>query len=63
MNSSPEKAPNCLKCVHFKVSWDYMFPNACLLFSIKCNGLPSKEVYRVNNAHCPSFTEKERLKK
>ena len=56
------KLPNCLKCAHFKVTWDLVFPRSCELFSIKCVNLPSAEVYRAQGAHCPSFRQKEGLK-
>ena len=58
----PPKAPNCLKCTHFKVTWDAMYPRACLLFAVKCSDMPSHEIYRVNGAHCPAFKLKAGLK-
>jgi len=58
----PSRPPNCLKCVHFKVSWDPDFPRACELFSIKCAGMPSQEVFRATGSNCPSFRQKEGLK-
>jgi len=30
----PSKPPNCIKCAHFRITWDTMFPRACDLFSI-----------------------------
>ncbi|MCL2411659.1 MAG: hypothetical protein FWC97_08460 [Treponema sp.] len=59
---TPSRAPNCLKCVHFKITWDTHFPNSCNVFAIKCAVLPSQEVFRVTKAHCPSFRQKEGLK-
>jgi len=63
--SPPERPPNCLKCLFFKVVWDADFPRgarACTIFSIKCINLPSHEVFRATGANCPVFTEKEGLK-
>jgi hypothetical protein len=58
-DTSRSRAPDCLKCVHFKVSWDPHFPRSCLVFGIKSRNLPSIEVYRATGSHCPSFTLKE----
>lgn len=55
----PVKAPNCLKCVHFKVTWNPQFPRACGLFGFKCRDLPSLEVLRSTGVPCPSFTLRE----
>jgi len=58
----PARPPNCLKCAHFKVTWDPAFPRSCEIFSIKSINLPSAEVFRAQGAHCPSFRLKEGLK-
>ena len=58
----PSRAPNCLKCVFFKITWDSTFPRSCEIFSIKCSNLPSYEVFRATGANCPSFRLKEGLK-
>jgi len=59
---SPNKPPNCLRCSHFKTTWDKTFPRACELFGIKCANLPSAEVFRATGANCPSFELKKGLK-
>ncbi|MDR2952278.1 MAG: hypothetical protein LBU82_03450 [Treponema sp.] len=59
---TPPRAPNCLKCAYFRVTWETTFPRACDIFSIKCADLPSMEVFRATGAHCPSFILKEGLK-
>jgi hypothetical protein len=56
------RAPNCLKCVYFKVSWDPVHPRSCGVFGIKCRNLPSVEVYRATGTHCPAFQLKEGVK-
>jgi hypothetical protein len=57
----PSRPPNCLKCVHFKVTWDTDFPRSCEIFSIKCRNLPSHEVFRATGGNCPAFRLKEGL--
>jgi hypothetical protein len=49
------RAPDCLKCVHFKVTWDPAFPRSCTIFCIKSRNIPSVEVFRATAQHCPSF--------
>lgn len=60
---SPEKAPNCLKCEYFFVSWDSRFPRGCRIFGIKSMNLPSREVFISTGLHCPSFKESAKIKK
>ncbi|MDR2552401.1 MAG: hypothetical protein LBD31_04440 [Treponema sp.] len=55
------KNPDCLKCVHFKVSWDPAFPRACGLFGFKGRFMPSAEVFRATGRICPAFLLKKRL--
>lgn len=61
MANEATRAPNCLKCIHFKVSWDPAFPRICLVFGFKTRNLPSIEVFRATGAHCPVFQRKEGL--
>jgi hypothetical protein len=58
----PARPPNCLKCAHFKITWDSLFPRSCEIFSIKCGGMPSFEVHRATGANCPAFVLKGGLK-
>jgi len=57
-----DKPPNCLKCVHFKVTWDPAFPRSCEVFGFKTSALPQAEVFRVTGQRCPAFLQKEGLK-
>ncbi len=57
-----ERAPDCLSCLHFRVTWDPSFPRSCTVFGIKSRNLPSWEVYAANGRHCPSFSRKPGLK-
>ncbi|MDR2747724.1 MAG: hypothetical protein LBB77_09805 [Treponema sp.] len=54
--------PNCLACLHFKVSWDPALPRSCGLFGFKCLDLPSVEVFKSTGKHCPAFRERETRK-
>ncbi|MCL1931710.1 MAG: hypothetical protein FWF55_07830 [Treponema sp.] len=59
--SATEKCPpniNCLKCVHYKVSWDPAFPHSCTVFGIKSRFMPALEVFRAAGNNCPSFHER-----
>jgi hypothetical protein len=56
------RAPDCLKCVHFHVTWDPAFPRSCDVFGIKCRHLPSIEVRRNTGLDCPAFALKAVVK-
>lgn len=62
MSEIPQKAPNCLTCTHFKVSWDPAFPRSCTVFGIKTKNMPSAEVFAATGIHCPSYERKPGLK-
>ena len=55
-------APNCLKCIHFRITWEPAFPRSCTLFGIKCVNLPSHEVFSATGRHCPAFELKPGLR-
>jgi hypothetical protein len=55
----PDHAPDCLRCRHFKITWEPSFPRACLLFGVKCRNLPSMEVFLSTGKHCFAFETKE----
>lgn len=57
------RAPNCLKCLYFKVTGDNAFPRACTFFGIKCpQGLPSFAVFKNTGKHCPCFKKNPKIK-
>ncbi|MBN2875335.1 MAG: hypothetical protein JXM71_09600 [Spirochaetales bacterium] len=62
MPTNPDRAPNCLQCVHFRVTWDPALPRACTVFDIKTRNMPSLEVFAATGLHCPSFERKANLK-
>ena len=55
----PDYAPDCLRCIHFEVSWDPSFPRGCKLFGIKCRNQPSMEVFLSTGKHCFAFEARE----
>ena len=56
----PSKAPNCLECSHFLVTWEPDFPRGCKVFGIKTPNMPSAEVFAATGTHCPAFERIER---
>lgn len=58
----PDQAPNCLRCVHFRITWDPAFPRSCTVFGIKCQGIPAHEVFAATRHNCPSFERKAGIK-
>lgn len=60
--AAPDRPPPCLKCVHYKVSWDPAFPHACTLFGLRSRDLPSRQVFLANGRHCPSFVLSSRIR-
>ena len=55
----PDRAPDCLRCAHFKVTWEPAYPRSCTLFGIKCRNLPSMEVFLSTGKHCFAFQAKK----
>ena len=51
----PSRAPNCLACKHFIVTWEPDYPRGCGVFGIKTRNLPSLEVFAATGKHCPAF--------
>jgi len=54
----PDRAPDCFKCSHFRITWEPSFPRACTLFGVKCRNLPSMEIFLSTGKHCFAFKEK-----
>jgi hypothetical protein len=59
---TPNRPPDCLKCIHFRITWDPAFPRSCTVFGIKSARLPSAEVFLATGKNCPSFERKPGLK-
>ena len=62
MAENPARAPNCLKCEYYKVTWDRNFPRGCTVFGVKGKDLPSVTVFKATGKHCPSFIKSSRIK-
>lgn len=56
------RPPNCLKCVHYFVTWDKNFPRGCRAFGVKTRSMPSESVYRATGRHCPAFSPSPKIK-
>ena len=54
----PDHAPDCFRCVHFKITWEPAFPRACLLFGLKSRNLPSMEIFLSTGNHCFAYKDK-----
>jgi hypothetical protein len=54
-----KRGPDCVKCLHFKVTWEPAHPRSCRVFGIKSRNLPSVAVFRATGRHCPSFQTRE----
>ncbi|HAK45340.1 MAG TPA: hypothetical protein DCO79_05405 [Spirochaeta sp.] len=62
MAEHPLKAPNCLNCQYYKVTWDKNFPRGCTMFGVKGREMPSTAVFKATGKHCPSFVKSSRIK-
>jgi hypothetical protein len=56
------RAPDCLKCAYFRVSWDAAFPRACEIFELKSREMPSVLVQNATGRTCPAFQLKDGLR-
>jgi hypothetical protein len=54
------RAPYCLDCVYFSLTYDLHFPRSCSIFAIKSQNLPSIEVFHMTGIHCPAFKLRQR---
>ena len=52
------KRLNCIKCVHYFVTWDNRFPNGCKSMDFKSKNLPSVEVFNASGLKCQFYKEK-----
>ncbi|TVQ36166.1 MAG: hypothetical protein EA384_14835 [Spirochaetaceae bacterium] len=55
------RAPDCLTCRHFFVTWDKRYPRGCRIFEIKSRELPSLVVLRSTGRRCPSYERSPRV--
>lgn len=57
------REPNCLECIHFKITWNKRFPRACTMFGIKTKNMPSRDVLIATGRQCPAFKLNPKVKK
>ena len=50
---------DCLKCVHFFVTWNPRFPRACRLYGFETASFPSVEVLKASGEECMGFVKKD----
>jgi len=61
---TPPRAPNCLDCKYFEITYDPYFPRACKIFGIQtAKTLPSLNVFEATGLHCPRFKLNKKVKK
>nr|WP_225434239.1 uracil-DNA glycosylase [Peribacillus tepidiphilus] len=53
------KRINCMKCIHFYVTWDPKFPKGCRAFQFKTASMPSLAVFQSSGQACMKFEEKK----
>ncbi|OMF13549.1 uracil-DNA glycosylase [Paenibacillus sp. FSL H7-0331] len=56
--STSLKPINCIKCVHYYVTWDPAFPKGCRAFGFKTSEMPSTLVKRSSGHPCLKFESK-----
>ncbi|MDR2455984.1 MAG: uracil-DNA glycosylase [Deltaproteobacteria bacterium] len=50
-----ESRPNCLRCVHYHVTWDPRAPHGCKALGFKSRYLPHVHVQQTSGMPCRSF--------
>lgn len=49
---------DCMKCIHFYVTWDPKFPKGCRAFGFKTQTMPSITVLSSSGSPCMNFQPK-----
>lgn len=60
---SKDEPINCIKCVHFFVTWDPSSPKGCRYFGFKTHLMPSQYVLQSSGSPCVAFQPKQTAKK
>lgn len=58
MSEQPQPRIDCMKCVHYYVTWDVNFPRGCKAFGFKSHVMPSITVRRSSGQACMNFEPK-----
>ncbi|KKI89626.1 uracil-DNA glycosylase [Bacillus sp. SA1-12] len=53
-----EQAVNCIKCRHFFVTWDRMYPNGCRAYGFKSASRPAIMVRKSSGITCLKYEPK-----
>ena len=59
----PDRAPPCLQCMHFYVTFHPSFPRACRRFGVQTASMPSHEVFLATGRHCHEFQQNPKIKR
>lgn len=63
MSGPPPPRIDCMKCVHFYVTWDPSFPRGCKAYGFKTSAMPSASVLSSSGKPCLSFEPKGKPRK
>jgi hypothetical protein len=58
-----EKFPNCLKCIHYYITYEPAMPYGCRAMKFKTARNPAQVVYSSSGMHCQLFKQKNGEKK
>lgn len=50
---------NCIKCIHYYVTWETAQPHGCRAYGFKSKAIPSMVVKQSSGLPCQSFQEKQ----
>lgn len=51
--------PICIKCRHYYITWDKVFPYGCRAMNFKSRQMPYLAVWESSGADCLSFAPKQ----
>ena len=54
---------NCLRCVHYYITWDRRFPRGCRVLDFKSRYLPSYVVFNSSGMPCQYYASVKQHKK
>lgn len=59
MDTDPNNKIDCMKCIHFAVTWEPNSPKSCKLYGFKSARMPSLVVLQASGVPCMGFERKE----
>lgn len=60
VETSHDKAPDCMRCQHLQITWEPDKPYGCRAFGFKSKRIPSLEVKVASGEQCLRFERKRR---